>query len=602
MRKNSAICWAVLGLLAACAELPEDLAQEGTEESVDTMSEALTKQLPATPDVVAENGQGFNTITQEFTARCASGPNVRINNSESFIKFDQSMTREQALEALSFSASGKGRYGLWSGSASADFARSFQSESQSVNMILSRRDTSGTDRIDSSKLTWLVKPGSANWFSACGDSVVFETKKGGKLFLLYQLNFASQSDKRAFEGSIGVGYGPFEVSANIKTVSERFKGRASVHLEAYQYGGDVSQLGRIFGSGSGGYAVANCSLDTIERCNQILKNAVAYGTGTASTDFSQNVKENPGDQAYTVREWNILNTPFPTAVVPASVETARTFLRGKFDAQMGISARCQALRGPGLALPTGFVSSTLTPIETQVSRNVSAVLAAVTKCYDALANPPTAAQVTACTSAATDAALKQAGFVAIDTTRLDKPYIAPGNAYRSDFATTATVYAGNWGSWSAYKYCPAGSYAIGYKMRVEGRQGSGDDTGLNAVELTCAPWGSTRFSYARLHQGLWGEWFSEARCSAGPISGMEMLFEGSQGSDGDDTGANDLKAMCLSGQEIHAAGGTPWGSWRGYQYCPAGTAVCGARVRVEGSQGSGDDTAMNGLELACCRY
>jgi hypothetical protein len=210
--------------------------------------------------------------------------------------------------------------------------------------------------------------------------------------------------------------------------------------------------------------------------------------------------------------------------------------------------------------------------------------------------------VTACTSAATDAALKQAGFVAIDTTRLDKPYIAPGNAYRSDFATTATVYAGNWGSWSAYKYCPAGSYAIGYKMRVEGRQGSGDDTGLNAVELTCAPWGSTRFSYARLHQGLWGEWFSEARCSAGPISGMEMLFEGSQGSDGDDTGANDLKAMCLSGQEIHAAGGTPWGSWRGYQYCPAGTAVCGARVRVEGSQGSGDDTAMNGLELACCRY
>jgi hypothetical protein len=48
-----------------------------------------------------------------------------------------------------------------------------------------------------------------------------------------------------------------------------------------------------------------------------------------------------------------------------------------------------------------------------------------------------------------------------------------------------------------------------------------------------------------------------------------------------------------------------WGSWHGWQYCPPKTYVCGARVRFEASQGAGsrdDDTAMNGIEFACCSF
>jgi len=44
-----------------------------------------------------------------------------------------------------------------------------------------------------------------------------------------------------------------------------------------------------------------------------------------------------------------------------------------------------------------------------------------------------------------------------------------------------------------------------------------------------------------------------------------------------------------------------WGNWWGWAYCPTGTYVCGARVRFEWDQGGGDDTAMNGIQLACCR-
>ncbi len=45
-----------------------------------------------------------------------------------------------------------------------------------------------------------------------------------------------------------------------------------------------------------------------------------------------------------------------------------------------------------------------------------------------------------------------------------------------------------------------------------------------------------------------------------------------------------------------------WGTWRTWYYCPSGTYVCGARVKYESSVGSADDTAMNGIEFACCPF
>merc|ERR1712110_374595 len=43
-----------------------------------------------------------------------------------------------------------------------------------------------------------------------------------------------------------------------------------------------------------------------------------------------------------------------------------------------------------------------------------------------------------------------------------------------------------WGSYGSWKYAKYGYYACGFKTRIEGDQGGGDDTGLNGVKLmTC---------------------------------------------------------------------------------------------------------------------
>ncbi len=173
---------------------------------------------------------------------------------------------------------------------------------------------------------------------------------------------------------------------------------------------------------------------------------------------------------------------------------------------------------------------------------------------------------------------------------------------RSDFVVAVTPYSGVWGSWSAMQYCPEGSYAGGYSERIEGSQGSGDDTGLNAIAVECVnkatgAWTDTLTP----HAGFWGSWSQTRRCSVqgGFFTGSDLKFERPQGS-GDDTAANAVDFYCNVGQAFGPARG--WGEWQPKASCPANTAVCGIQVRVEGTQGSGDDTAFNGLNIACCRF
>lgn len=162
---------------------------------------------------------------------------------------------------------------------------------------------------------------------------------------------------------------------------------------------------------------------------------------------------------------------------------------------------------------------------------------------------------------------------------------------------------GFWGDWGPAVFCPDDEFVYGYRLRSESHQGSNDDTALNNIELRCSPNGRNQFSTISSAHMSWGLWTPFKYCVGedNPVTGFNMKMEGPQG-DGDDTAANKVDLYCKKGGYISVKTKTSWGHWTNKKTCPTGSAVMGIKTKVEGSQGSQDDTALNGVRLYCRPY
>ena len=141
--------------------------------------------------------------------------------------------------------------------------------------------------------------------------------------------------------------------------------------------------------------------------------------------------------------------------------------------------------------------------------------------------------------------------------------------------------------------CRNGGFATSFSQRVEKSQGGGDDTALNSICLQCST-GDEVCS----RTGFWGSWATSGKSSSG-FDGAKLRFEQSIGR-GDDTAANEL--ILYNGNTSYRTGnGGVWGDWLDLRRCPSGQRICGLKTRVEKSIGRGDDTALNGVVLQCCK-
>ncbi|XP_037025590.1 uncharacterized protein LOC119066963 [Bradysia coprophila] len=101
----------------------------------------------------------------------------------------------------------------------------------------------------------------------------------------------------------------------------------------------------------------------------------------------------------------------------------------------------------------------------------------------------------------------------------------------------------------------------------------------------------------------WGDWGGADYCPEGSyVTGFDLKIEGSQGG-GDDTALNSIKLVCTSlkgvyQKDIVSSEGV-WGDYRGRKYCPNGLGN-GFELRSESSQGGRrDDTAAVDFNLIC---
>lgn len=241
---------------------------------------------------------------------------------------------------------------------------------------------------------------------------------GGQLFMLYRIDFSSESARQEFEAAVGVSWPMGEVNAKVTANASRFEGRAAVHVEAYQYGGDVTRLSSILGgtasdtSTSAARVILDCSMTNLAPCGQFLERAITYASSQDAGAFSVTVGQRPADRRYTYKDWTMLGVNAPVRSIGAEVGTARFGLQQRFDKQIEIQERVTALKSGRLFVPPQLRSQ-LDAFELVVQRNILLIQDAVRACYDNLTNPQDPSQIGACVSAASEAALVSRGY---DTT------------------------------------------------------------------------------------------------------------------------------------------------------------------------------------------
>ncbi|XP_050948890.1 vitelline membrane outer layer protein 1-like [Labeo rohita] len=161
---------------------------------------------------------------------------------------------------------------------------------------------------------------------------------------------------------------------------------------------------------------------------------------------------------------------------------------------------------------------------------------------------------------------------------------------------------GGWGSWGYRDMCAEGTYAAGFSLKVENPI-DGDDTALNGIRLHCTDLSKGSKAYHRYTSvqsdvGSWGRWKDIRWCPSGYLTAFQLKVERSQGN-GDDTAANNIHFQC-SGGSILTGDGTDWGDWGSWSQTCQGKGICGIMTRVEEPQGRGDDTALNDVRMYCC--
>lgn len=172
--------------------------------------------------------------------------------------------------------------------------------------------------------------------------------------------------------------------------------------------------------------------------------------------------------------------------------------------------------------------------------------------------------------------------------------------------SSATIGTGSWGAWPAcYDWCPNNSLVYNVALRSEGSLGAGgDDTAMNGISLGCYDKNTGAYTgNITSVVGSFGSWLATSTVTpyvvGNPVIGGKMKIEAPQGG-GDDTAANAVSLKSLNSSFVTPNASTAFGAWGAEANCPANQAICGVMTRVEGNQGNGDDTSLNGVRFACC--
>ncbi len=307
---------------------------------------------PPNEGIIPWLGGGFDFDRERIKViSCLNGQKVMSGGGEVSLNATLLTSQEQVLNELQRKVGGKIKIGFFSLGGSKTFIDKTieKSFSQSFTLKYDLKLGNGRFDIDSSDplndTADRVKADACDFKYLCGNNFVYQTEEGASVYVAMQFAFTSQEHEQTFKRTIGAGLEhtfkvngvSVKVGLKIDTAVTKLnritRDNGSLEVVAYQKGGDVTGLARIF-SGENGQTVPafSCSLNNLKACTQALDKIVQY---IASKEFAEGVKSSPAILNYAYRPYWEVDPDVPeelkTSEVSTAIENARIRLAEAYE-------------------------------------------------------------------------------------------------------------------------------------------------------------------------------------------------------------------------------------------------------------------------------
>jgi len=195
-------------------------------------------------------GYGYSTQGESFKQPCVQGTVTYAGAQSATLSLVMSMSQGELESSLGFSVGAKARYGLYTASASAKFARASRASDRSVSLIYSAQYGLQNAILTDPKMTEAASQALSGmrWDTICGDQFVQEIVRGAALYFTIRIDFTSKAQQQVFEAAFKLDSPFVGLDARLRQASSKFDRQTKVTISALQIGGDATKISTMFGA------------------------------------------------------------------------------------------------------------------------------------------------------------------------------------------------------------------------------------------------------------------------------------------------------------------------------------------------------------------
>jgi hypothetical protein len=366
--------------------------------------DAPLSELKGSSSFVSPMGKGWDVNQEEWKGACVEGEIGFDGKQESAVNFYKSLSEKELAENLGFSLDAKARYGVMEGDLSAAFARDTLSNSYSESATYTAVYKFKNAILIQPKLTEVgeraFKAGPEKFVKACGHQYAEQKVLGARFFINIKMEFSSAAEKQSFSANGGLKGSLFGVRAKLQNAQESLSKSASVSVQLFQQGGNVLKILKSIESKADangvktqenqGSALVTCSMDKVDRCLEIIDNAIQYATDTKDAESFPNQVNSKNFDFLSFSGPAVLETlkvPYTNlAIFPldpptnASVEQSKKDLLKAFENQLKFKNRVESVVQGGVRLSLKQKAD-FENKNSEILGNMSKIVEAAKVCY-----------------------------------------------------------------------------------------------------------------------------------------------------------------------------------------------------------------------------